>query len=564
MRTIRRVHFNRLPEVVRQRFVESLAGRGSPLVVSTGASFALAVVGWVFLGLSAAFGAFLVAGSEYGDPYDFRQSADLMVGYAAVGFLGAAAGLGLLRRIALKKSLPYAPGTYLFPMVLVEAPSTRLRLYPMNALQDMKATHHYTNGVYTQTVIQFRFDGGKKKALSIAGKERAEQVGPLLSQYGQQWNQAIEEKNGAVLAWLDPFLEARLEPETEEAARELPPVPEGQLQVRDVPWVLEHPWLVGLAVGAFVAFPAWRFRNRASEESAFEWASRIDDPQTWERFAAESESHREEVLAERLPRAAFARIDRERSVARYREFIAAHRDHALAAEARQRVHDLYAESWRNFEARAAEDPEARAAMKRLVDWLEAHDSPRVSVRFRPPTTDELASIDEAFATWFQAEGLGATRTLHPMATHFTVEKCLLRESAIVTQLQSGFGEVFPNDVLGLDHGEPIRTAEPPPAENPTIDVSYQVASSGTTYYSEDGRGVYVGIVVRFQVTVRIPDGGAALSFDLEVEPPERFEVTTNSPFMVMGDPDAGSVYDVMAVKAFEALSARLRTRFFKG
>ncbi len=563
MRTIRRVHFNRLPESCRRRFVESVAGRGSPIVLQTGTSFGLAVFAWVFLGLCAA-GALALAGArEFGDPYDPFQNEDSIPLYGGIAFVGVAAGLGLARRIALKGRLPYAPGTYLFPMVLVEAPSTKLRLYPMNAITDMKTTHHYTNGVYTQTVIKFTFEDGKKKSISVQGKEKAESVGPLLSQYGQKWNEAFEARDGNVLAWLDPFLEARMTPEVEDAAAELPMAgPEGDLHVRDVSWFLERHWLVGLAAGAILAWPTWHLRNRASDEAAWSHAEQLDEVSTWQRYASASPTHREEILSERLPWAEFAAIENQRSVARFREFIRNRADHELAAEARKRVHGLYEDAWREFESKAADDPEARAVLKRLVDWLEGHDSPQVAVRFGAPGIEAFGGIDEAAKSMLDSSSLGAVKVLHPIAPHFTVERCHDREGAIVGFLQKGFGEVFPNDVLGLDMGPRIAGVAAP-SSAPTIDVSYQVSNSGTTYYSEKGNGVYVGIAVRFQVTMRVPDGGSDLSFELEVEPPESFEVQSGSSALFFSDPDASSVYDVMASRAFEALAERLRSRFFK-
>jgi tetratricopeptide (TPR) repeat protein len=86
----------------------------------------------------------------------------------------AAAALGWSMRTATRiLQSPLRSFTTIHPLYLLRAKGTTLEVYPLFNLVDLKATHHHTNGVYTQTAIELRF-GQRRVRLSVRGKEHAE------------------------------------------------------------------------------------------------------------------------------------------------------------------------------------------------------------------------------------------------------------------------------------------------------------------------------------------------------------------------------------------------------
>jgi hypothetical protein len=121
--------------------------------------------------------------------------------------------------------------------------------------------------------------------------------------------------------------------------------------------------------------------------------------------------------------------------------------------------------------------------------------------------------------------------------------------------------------------EPPKPVSAPLAiEVPTLEVQYKVGWAGDIYSEEKGDRQFVGIVVNFDVSMRIPDQADAFDFSLEVTPPEHFTVEYSSPFggayggrslPGLGAPSEGQVYDVMASRAFDQLTEKLRVVFFR-
>lgn len=68
---------------------------------------------------------------------------------------------------------PLRSFTTIHPLYLLRAKGTTLEVYPLFNLLDLKATHHHTNGVYTQTAIELKF-GSRRVRLSVRGKDHAE------------------------------------------------------------------------------------------------------------------------------------------------------------------------------------------------------------------------------------------------------------------------------------------------------------------------------------------------------------------------------------------------------
>jgi hypothetical protein len=103
---------------------------------------------------------------------------------------------------------------------------------------------------------------------------------------------------------------------------------------------------------------------------------------------------------------------------------------------------------------------------------------------------------------------------------------------------------------------------------PTIDIRYRVGWAGDIYSESKGNRQFVGIVVQFHVAMVVPGNNDIFDFDLEIMPPETFTVNYSSYGGLLGagkdgGPSEGRVYDVMAARAFDQLSSKLQTVFFR-
>jgi hypothetical protein len=223
-------------------------------------------------------------------------------------------------------------------------------------------------------------------------------------------------------------------------------------------------------------------------------------------------------------------------------------------------------------------------MEKLVGYLEAHPGAHVEARFHSPSSAALDVVDALLKS--QA---GAKKII-PVGPHFDIAHCKPRETNIVSGLQAGFSAIFPADIMTIDQGQRIPDApsaaadpvtpaptkpakgkkapEPPPKPVftlgeitvPTLEVQYRVGWTGDVYSEEKSERRFVGIVIDFDVRMRIPDEADTFDFSLQVEPPDTFTVRYSSG---VGGPSEGQVYDEMAQRAFDQLTSKMRTVFFR-
>lgn len=574
--TPRLVHFNRLPQPVRERFVDcvsGVAGGSSTPILSDRLGRAGAVTGYLCLSLVCAVVGVWFVRAGYGDLYSKSgvQGPGHLVAYVAAFFGAAAFALAAVKRVRLLRALPFSPGRYLFALDFVDARSERLRLVAMSSLIDFRGVHHHTNGAYTHTDLTFRFEGGIVETFTVRSRDQAELALTELKAYQARVRQAVEERDAATLWAFDPFLEARLEDTWEEPAK-----PFQQVQAplaKPLPALLSRYALVSAVAAVAASVPTWFVRNGRSDEAMFERAVKSRDESMLQRYVDHGRAHVDEVRVDQLPRAALAGAKRQATVSALRAFLAKYPKSVVDAEAREAIHGLFAKTVADFERQASSDNAAvRPFMGRLLAYLEAHDSPPVHVRFATPTASSLAAVDALLAKLSKEE-------IAPIAGHFGEASSTPRERAIVGVLGKAFSSIFPADVLSLTDGkapatvaralEPARTPTP---DSPTFEIAYDVKWSGSIYESEKRARKFVGIQISFDVAMKIPGDTEPLALALVVEPPDHFSVETTS-FSGLGDvdllgtkagePSDGLVYDVMALRAFDQLSSTLRGAFFR-
>ncbi len=601
----KRVDFNALPREVRERLVGCMQHQSYPYpLLSSVPSQGAAIAGWVFLAL---LGAGILAGVlsiEFGRTL---QPMPMMFVY----FLGSAivllSILLLVRRVRLGSSLPYKPGRFLFPMDFIDAQDRVLRVVPMSSLLDFRGVHQHTNGVYAGTTFTFRFEAGVTESFTVHGKERAEEVLQQLGESQRQIREAAGARDFDTLFKLDPLFEVRIKDAWSTQAPRDEDVQ--QPAATSIGALFAKGTILGVSVAAaaVLALPMWHMRNVASDEAMFTQAEKVDTEWAWEHYVREGKRHVDEARTELLPRAALREAKGKGSVTALRGFLKKYPDSVVEKEARDEVHALFTKTLGEFREQAStDDPKLLPFMEKLLAYLEKNDTARLEARFEAPSTEKLDKVDELLKSKLGGEIAGGGNIV-PVAPHFGDTAGVAREAEIVRSLQTGFEKVFPADVMVLLQGPRIGPDGKPlavqpkndrnaldrrlkadleaaeemrarldmlqgditkePASDvaaPTIEVRYEVGWAGDFFTEDKGDRKFVGIVVDFHVSMKIPGESDKLAFDLGVQPPDHFTVDYSNPmYGISGGPSVGRVYDVMAARAFEQLSDKMRRVFFK-
>jgi len=572
----RRVEFNALPIEIRERLVGCLGGGGAPKPVL--AEPTKIVGGAIGFGLLAGLGGLIVLGlaaNRFGHLAWGIQSGNWA--YYALGYGVLVLGVGLAyRRVLLGKSLPYKPGRYLLPLDFVEAKGTQLRVIPMGELSDFKGTHHHTNGIYTHTALTLTF-GRRKENFSLRSKHKADSLINELRMGRARLLAALESQDPGQLVALDPFFEVRAADSWDSLPPPDPHDADDPLRAEPLPAWLGTPVVLGAAAlaGILLGPLTQSVRNHLSDGAMFAEANRRPTVSNYQTYLGHGKRFTEEVRTDLLPQAELDAAVKAKSVADLQRILVDYPDSIHEVATREAIHTLFLETLEVFRSHAnLEDPQLMTFMEALIAYLEREGSPNVHVRFAPPSADDLKRVDMANQAGIDSPGSLPVRVA-PCASHFDEDSSLGRERAIVQLLAKGFQRVFPTDILVLSQGERLtEEASRRAVSVPSLDIHYAIRGSGDYYYEEANPSrAFVGIVVTFQASMRIPGESEALEFDLQVVPPEHFQVQYQGSRFAGFDPrelgftGGGAsdtlVYQVMALRAFDELVTKLEGVFFK-
>lgn len=566
------VHFNALPEKVRQRFVACTRNADRPCAIHENVTTSKSKLRKGLLHLAAGTAVlYFLASINYGVTVDGRLWLAIYAGLASVAVSGL---ISVINGLVYRKALPYEPGIYLFPMHLVIAQGPRLRLIPTSELSNIGSNHHFDNGKYTGTSLRFEFQSGFHCSMRVSDMEKAQYIVDALDQYRQQLAVAAQNQQVEVFAGLDPFFEARASNEWDEMLRKNDPVDvRTGIRAGSIPALLRHARVSYLALGLVVGASVFYLRNVPADDRLFAQVEKHRTQRAIDDYhKAGGTRHRDEIMCYWQPLVALEEAKRRGSVTALRTFRDEYPRSVFDDDAKQAIHELFAKALEDLRAHAVgADPEVMLFMGMLFAYLEAHDSPPVEVRFHPPNQALLAYADEALTKMPRSETDGVV--VSPISPSFTAERSEPRQTFIVRSLDDGFNAIVPNDILDLRRGPPISVENEDVSDIgeirvPTIAVSYTVSPSGALYVNNENTHGYVGITVDFLVTMRIPGSDDSLDFPVTVQPPDRFTVTgvASNFFGVRTDsmPADATVYDVMARRAFENLATALGGAFFAG
>lgn len=580
-------HFNALPPHLRERLTQCFSGNQLPAPIledklgKTGF-----LIGMGMLSMTGFCGFLFFVMVDYGHLYSGVQGWGFVFAYATTLFMCAYGIVKGIWRMLLMRAMPFAPGRYLFPLDFVDATKPVLVVHPMSTLQDFQCVHNYTNGAYTGSGLNFYFPGGGHEVFTVHSREQAEQMLGQMDEQRTRFLQALEAQEMEVVAALDPFLDVRLDDSWASFSQDAVEEPEGAEYVAsDIPYPLLWPSIVAFIVAMMFATPIWGIRNFMSDGAMFERAkhSKYNKVSSLKRYLRKGKRFRKEVREVHLPAAAFERAKKKKSVTDMRYFLLDHPHSAHEKEAKQFISTLYAAALTKFERQSnKENVQLKPFMTKLLKYLETHDAPPVDVRFRPPSSATLKIIYDLMAKNFGPKSkLGKKnpvykRRLESPAIHFTAKASTLREKKITKILQNGFASVFPADIMHLSEGPRLPEQKPKETDSfstsaeakirfprPTIVVDYSISLSGQVYtLDKDPSRVFTGILVFFNVTIHIPEDDKPLTIKFKVEPPKTFKVGADRYGLHAGGTSTSSVYNVMAVRAFEQLVNQMRDQFF--
>ena len=166
------------------------------------------------------------------------QPVIFIVGYIA-GCAAVALALSMLiRRSALRGSLPFAPASYVFPVDLVDARTRQLVLYPLSTLQAFDVMHHSGSKGYTRSTLRFVFPT-TSFTFESRDRNRAEAEATASKMHERPSRRFwVEARRSPSWAAVDPFVEAR--------ARRFAPARDHGLLARGRPTWTCHIWLITL------------------------------------------------------------------------------------------------------------------------------------------------------------------------------------------------------------------------------------------------------------------------------------------------------------------------------
>jgi hypothetical protein len=546
------------------------------------------IAAYAWIGGSVAFvvAAIVVTRLGFGDWSSgiAHQRAPFVALYAAL-FAGAA--FAAIRAVTLfhrPKTLPFAPGIYVFPSSLIDARSHRIRVFPMREL--VSVDRHPT----PVSTFHFVFEGGVKIAIPVPDLEKAEKAEKALAAAREALQHALEDEGPRSMAGIDPLFGGSVQS----------PLGPTESLTRYIPTWARLGWAMAIAVGLVVAPIVWMTRNSSSDEKMFAAAKSAQTVAAYKGYLAQGGPHSGEVGQILLPRAelrdaekvgtvdaliAFAdshkgsKIDPEiqaslrktmlgeldkakgeGTVSALKAFAVRFPDNKVGPELRTATHALYMAALEAYKSKMT-DKDATTAfslVQRMLAFTEKSGAPDLEVRFHLRASKTLAAADT------QAEKSKYFNGKESYPSHyFEASRLASREGDLAKAFIDKIAETFPADILAAKLGDRIDgDTVPTTFKVPTIVVDYGVEWSRTQTVSVKPRGVFVGVNLQFDVTYNVPDGGKPLKVQsTSWRMPDVWKMGD-----MAADPKGAreaKVYDTMSDTSFDQIERKTLEALFK-
>jgi hypothetical protein len=452
--------------------------------------------------------------------------------------LFAASAFAFVRAVAFAwqaRAMPAPPGTYLFPGVIVEAQSHKMRV---RALRDAVSVER---SAAKPNVVAFLFADGSRIAIAAPSLDDAQRAERELAVAKTELARAIEEDNPRAMALLDPLYDGAVSS----------PLGPSEPMRREVPLWSRHGWAIALVAAAAFGPLLWLMRNRASDESMYKTVTAEQTAHAYKAYLARGGRHSSEIADVLLPRAELAESAKAGTVeailafekghpastckiqpevdeklraallvelekAKTQKTVTALKDfasrypmystHKLNRDYGAAMHALFAGALEGYKQQAPEKDVAGAlpVLERLLAWAEKH-GPDVELRFRSRDSKSLAKADEAIGK--NPHFLGPD-TLP--SRFYADDKMKPREDDLSLTLVDRFNSSFPPDVAKMKVGADLPDGDLPKLTVPTLVIDYAIEWSRTQAYSVKPRGLFAGINMPFDISLYVPDGKAPL------------------------------------------------------
>jgi hypothetical protein len=531
---------------------------------------------WAYLGASGALVlvfAILLAGG-WGDVHSslaLHGTKWLIVDCALL----SAAAYGVLHAVGLLtalESLPYRPGTYLFPGCAVDARGPVLQVWDMSDAEVVERVDSPSPG------LALKMRDGSRVVIPARSAKEAERAEAALTQLRKRLAEAIERGDMHTLAGLDPL---------HDSAMSCPIGPTEKMKPRVSIWARVD-WAIALVLGFALGHTLVTSRNSISDDAMYQTVLADGTAGAYRQYLAQGGRHSQDVEQTLLPRAELHDAEAARDIKAVEGFGAAHPSAKISTEVDAALRRLLLEELDKVKALHtvtaldgfahqfpvgpvnAEWTAARhaiyvaalaawkkkphtdatvALMDRLLAWSEKK-GPILDVRFQQlPST----SIDDADAS---ARKSGHFPGNDALPSNFvTVDALLPRQKLVAQALSASFTEAFASDVLFVRPVEPLAPDAAAPPEPPALVVSYAPEWSHATTPCVKPDTVFVGLIFAFDGTVTVPDGKPPLK--LTVKSWRGSESWKVKPEGRTREEFEQKVYDGMIDGAFEQLAKKL-------
>jgi hypothetical protein len=569
-----RLDFCRLTRPVQDRFITATKGLGIPAPVLTGPVRSPSEL-FVWMGIAVAGLALLLM-------LCFVGLGDLASRVAVHGkglgvlhaLLAGALLLGVAQALATAfqtSMLPYRPGVHLFPTAVIDA---RRRAIVVRRVTEATAIDAGA------TRLSLRFPDGRTILFPVAKAEDARHAAEVLGTSCEALARALSEGDKKSVAALDPL-----------AAPSFvnPFAPTTPIEL-SAPFPVRYAWAIGPIIGLGFGLATFTWHNAASDRRMLEHAIAANTPDAYALYLARG-GVRPEVREVLLPRTELHEAQNKGGLAAVERYAASHPDSRVEPEIRaalktlllveleekakvgtisalnefktqhpaklvepelrRAVHGVYAKALTSFQRVAGSDEKANLAVEKVLAYAEK-TTPKVDLRF----VRKLGkSVDVADASIKKSPFFMGQPSVP--SQYFDEAHAKVREDDAAQKIILRFGQVFAPDVLALATGAPAEGTMPPAVTVPTIFVETQVQLSGASFLSANPRGVFVGLTMKFEVSIRLPDEPKPFKWSTDVwrSPDTTLEKGERS--------YEETVYGAMATDAYQRFVTRLQKELFK-
>lgn len=592
---MQKLDFFKLPREKQERFLASTRGSAPPApIVQLRGDGGKARNGAVIAGVSALLllVLFVLGYGALGGKLAVQGPAWLPA-YLLLAFLVPYGLLRVLGSRSERRTLPYRPGVYVFPMCLVDARTKDLRVVPMS---DLARVDKASEGGALR--LAFKSDG--TYAFPAGDKHDAAQLNYQVDLAQQQVKHALEHQDDGELTTLDPFYEPRKSWTS--------PIGPKQALVDRSPAFKRFDWAFALGAAVLLAPSLWLIRNGLSDDAMLRKATAANTPESYRAYLAVGKKHADDVSGVLLPRAELADAKAKGTVEAIQEFIASHPGSAIDAEASAALHDalvveldkaakqqslaalegfarkypdshleadiardrhaLYDKALARFRARAAgNSPALLDFAKHLCAYLEAHGT-TITVALQREVSPALSQADKLIGRAPTNRAFGP----HQVSQYFDDNPQQAADAAAVEKaIAASFGDIFAPDlatfavVPSVDDTSAAALA----AKGPLLLIHYRFGWLGVAYGSPSLKRAFAGIHASGEALFSVPGDASPLRVKLEVPSPRTLllQYTSGRPGLSSeGPPDEDKpeprVYRATELRALDLMTGAVERALF--